>query len=200
MRCCARARRLIPLDEERKERLFSQLSGVTRAIVIGTTVTAMLQGMLVGIGFAIVGLPSPVVFGVLAALLSMLPVGGSALVWVPAAIWLFVDGRWGFGIFMLVWGLLLERLGQRAAALAHFRAAREFPRWRYSSACWAEFRHSAPIGIIAGPVVLSLVLALDRICRGKPPANLLNATGRQTCYGRRRLQYNPRPYGRISSS
>src|SRR6202041_2106870 len=102
----ARARPLIPLNEERKERLFRQLSGVTLAIVIGTSVTALLQGLLIGIGFAIASLPSPVVFGVLAALLSMLPVGGSAFVWGPAALWLFFDGRWGYGIFMLVWGLL----------------------------------------------------------------------------------------------
>src|SRR5882672_2377932 len=105
-----RARRLIPLDEVRKERLFRQLSGVTRAIVIGTSVTAILQGMLVGIGFTICSLASPVVFGVLAALLAMLPVGGTTLVWGPAAIWLFLDGRWGFGIFMLAWGLMLSGL------------------------------------------------------------------------------------------
>src|ERR1700722_3271549 len=75
----ARVRRLIPLDEVRKERLFRQLSGVTRAIVVGTSVTAFLEGVLIGAGFSIASLPSPVVFGVLAALLSMLPVGGAAL-------------------------------------------------------------------------------------------------------------------------
>ncbi|HUE12057.1 MAG TPA: AI-2E family transporter, partial [Steroidobacteraceae bacterium] len=89
----ARVRLLIPLDEARKDRLFSRLSDVTRAIVYGTTLTALLQGLLLGIGFAIAGLPSPVVFGVLAALLSMLPVGGAAFVWVPAVGWLFYDGR-----------------------------------------------------------------------------------------------------------
>ncbi len=155
----ARARRLIPLDEERKERLFSQLSGVTRAIVVGTSLTAVLQGVLVGIGFRICGLPSPVVFGVLAALLSMLPVGGSAFVWAPAAIWLFVDGRWGFGTFMLVWGLLLGGLDNvlrpylisgraKISALAVFIGV------------LGGISAFGAIGIIAGPVVLSLVLAL----------------------------------------
>ena len=104
----ARARGLIPLDEERKERLFGQVSGVTRAIVLGTTLTALVQGALVGIGFAIASLPSPLVFGVLAALLSMLPVGGAAIVWVPAIGWLLYQGRWGFAIFMLAWGLMLS--------------------------------------------------------------------------------------------
>jgi predicted PurR-regulated permease PerM len=155
----ARGRRLIPLDDDRKERLFSQLSGVTRAIVVGTSVTAVLQGVLVGVGFMICGLASPVVFGVLAALLSMLPVGGSAFVWAPAAIWLFAAGRWGFGTFMLVWGLLLGGLDNvlrpflisgraKISALAVFIGV------------LGGISAFGAIGIIAGPVVLSLVLAL----------------------------------------
>jgi predicted PurR-regulated permease PerM len=82
----ARAQSLIPLDDARKVRLFHQLSNVTRAIVFGTSMTALAQGILIGIGFAIADLPSPVVFGVLAALLSMLPVGGAGFVWAPAAV------------------------------------------------------------------------------------------------------------------
>jgi predicted PurR-regulated permease PerM len=155
----ARARRLIPLTEERKERLFRQLGGVTRAIVVGTSVTAILQGVLIGIGFTIASLPSPVVFGVLAALLSMLPVGGAAFVWGPAVIWLFFDGRWGYGIFMLIWGILLGGLDNvlrpmlisgraKISALAVFIGV------------LGGIPAFGAIGVIAGPVVLSLVLAL----------------------------------------
>jgi predicted PurR-regulated permease PerM len=164
----ARARRLIPLTEERKERLFRQLGGVTRAIVVGTSVTAILQGVLIGIGFTIAGLPSPVVFGVLAALLSMLPVGGAAFVWGPAVIWLFFDGRWGFGIFMLVWGILLGGLDNilrpmlisgraRISALAVFIGV------------LGGIPAFGAIGVIAGPVVLSLVLALIEFAEESRP-------------------------------
>ncbi|HME38883.1 MAG TPA: AI-2E family transporter [Steroidobacteraceae bacterium] len=155
----ARVRCLIPLDEVRKERLFRQLSGVTRAIVVGTSVTALLQGVLIGIGFTIASLPSPVVFGVLAALASMLPAGGTAFVWIPAAGWLFFDGRWGFGIFMLAWGVLLGGLDSvlrpmlisgraRISALAVFIGV------------LGGIPAFGAIGLIAGPVVLSLALAL----------------------------------------
>ncbi|HEX4243149.1 MAG TPA: AI-2E family transporter [Steroidobacteraceae bacterium] len=154
-----RARRLIPLDELRKERLFRQLGGVTWAIVVGTSVTAFLQGVLIGIGFRIAGLASPVVFGVLAAILSMLPVGGSAFVWGPAALWLFFQGRWGFGIFMLVWGFLMSGIDNvvrpvlisgraRISALAVFIGV------------LGGIPAFGTIGVIAGPVLLSLVLAL----------------------------------------
>jgi predicted PurR-regulated permease PerM len=155
----ARGRRLIPLDDMRKERLFHQLSGVTRAIVIGTGVTALMQGILIGIGFTVAGLPSPVVFGVLTALFSMLPVGGSAFVWGPAAIWLLIDGRWGFGLGMLVWGVLVSALDNvvrpmlisgraRISALAVFIGV------------LGGIPAFGSIGLIAGPVVLSLALAL----------------------------------------
>ncbi len=155
----ARARKLIPLNEERKDRLFQQLSNVTRAIVYGTSVTALAQGILIGIGFAIAGLPSPVVFGVLAALLSLLPIGGAAFVWVPAVLWLFFDGRWGYAIFMLVWGLMLGGLDNvlrpvlisgraKISALAVFVGV------------LGGIPAFGAIGVIAGPVVLCLVLAL----------------------------------------
>jgi predicted PurR-regulated permease PerM len=135
------------------------LSDVTRAIVVGTTMTAILQGILVGIGFTICSLPSPVVFAVLAALLSMLPVGGSALVWGPAAIWLFIEGRWGFGIFLLAWGFLVSGLDNvvrpmlisgraKISALAVFIGV------------LGGIPAFGPIGFIIGPVVLSLTLAL----------------------------------------
>jgi predicted PurR-regulated permease PerM len=155
----ARARRLIPLDEVRKERLFRQLGGVTRAIVIGTSLTAVLQGFLLGVGFTIASLPSPVVFGVLAALLSMLPVGGAAFVWIPAVAWLLFDGRWGFAMFMLAWGVLLGGLDNvlrpmlisgraKISALAVFIGV------------LGGIPAFGAIGLIAGPVLLSLALAL----------------------------------------
>ncbi len=156
---CARAKGLIPLDEQRKERLFRQLSDVTRAIVLGTTLTALIQGVLVGIGIAIAGLPSPVVLGVVVALLAMLPMGGAAFVWIPATGWLMYEGRWGFAIFMLAWGLMVSGLESvlrpvlisgraRISALAIFVGV------------LGGIPAFGAIGIIVGPVVLSLVLAL----------------------------------------
>ena len=154
-----RARRLIPLAEDRKERLFTQLSAVTRAIVFGTTVTALLQGLLIGIGFAFAGLPSPVVFGVLAALLSLLPVGGSAFVWIPAAIWLFIDRHWGAGIFIFIWGCLLGGLDQLLRPILISGRARVSALAVFIGVLGGIPAFGA-IGVVAGPVLLCLVLAL----------------------------------------
>jgi predicted PurR-regulated permease PerM len=155
----ARARGLIPLGDERKERLFSQLSGVTRAIVFGTAITAIMQGVLIAIGFAIVGLPSPIVFGVLAALCSLLPVGGAAFVWIPAVLWLFFTKRWGSGSFMLVWGLLLGGLDNVLRPLLISGRAR-ISAFVVFLGVLGGIPAFGAIGVIAGPVLLSLVLAL----------------------------------------
>jgi predicted PurR-regulated permease PerM len=159
------------LDETRKSRLFEQLGNLTRAIVYGTSVTALAQGLLIGVGFAIASLPSPVVFGVLAALLSMLPIGGAAFVWVPAVIWLFFDGRWGFAIFMLAWGLMLGGLDNVLRPMLISGRAKIS-----ALAVFAGVLGGIPafgaIGVIAGPVVLCLVLALAEFAEETRPTSI----------------------------
>jgi predicted PurR-regulated permease PerM len=85
-------------------RRLIQLTGdVTRGVVYGLLGTAVAQGALTVLGFWIAGVPQPVLLGVVAGVLSVLPVG-APLVWVPATIWLFTQGQTGWGLFMLVYG------------------------------------------------------------------------------------------------
>ena len=100
-----RAVRLVPMEPVRRGELLKLIGNTTRAVVYGEGLTALAQGALVGIGFAIAGLPSAVVFGVLAAFLALLPVGGAALVWVPALGFLVATSQWGWALFMLIWGM-----------------------------------------------------------------------------------------------
>jgi len=156
---CARAIRLIPLDEVRKQRLFRQLGEVARAIMFGTTVNAVVQGVLLGIGFAFAGLPAPVVVGVVVALFSMLPVGAAMFAWVPAVGWLLFQGRWGMAIFMLAWGLMLSGLDNVLRPLLISGHAKITGLAVFVGALGGISAFGA-IGIILGPVVLSLVIAL----------------------------------------
>src|SRR5688500_20397006 len=84
-----------------RAKLFGHLASVTRAMVYGTGITALVQGVLIAIGFAVVGLPSPIVFGVLAALLALVPMAGTPVVWIPAALVLAAQERWYAAIFIL---------------------------------------------------------------------------------------------------
>ncbi len=95
--------RLIPMPSTRRTELRDYLSNVTRAVVFGHALTAVIQGTLVGIGFAIAGLPSPVVFGVFGAIAAFIPAAGTGLVLIPAVLYLVFSGQWGWAIFMAVW-------------------------------------------------------------------------------------------------
>ena len=78
-----RLTRLVPAEPARRRELLRYLGEVTRAVVFGSVATAVIAGAIVGIGFAIVGLPAPVVFGVLGLIAAFLPMGASVVL-VPA--------------------------------------------------------------------------------------------------------------------
>jgi predicted PurR-regulated permease PerM len=156
---CTRAIRLIPLDELRKARLVRQLSEVTRAIVFGTVMNSAVQGVLLGIGFAIAGLPAPVVFGVLVALITMLPVGGSMFVWIPALGWLIYQRHWGLAAFLLAWGLVLGALDNVLRPWLISGRARISGLAVFLGVLGGVSAFGA-IGLIMGPVLLSLAIAL----------------------------------------
>ena len=154
-----RARGLIPLSAERTAHLFADLGGIARAIVFGTTLTALLQGLLLGIGFRVVGLPSPVVFGVLGALIAMLPFGGTALIWVPATAWLYLEHHAGLGTVMAVWGIVLSGLDNVLKPMLISGRATVSTLVVFLGVLGGIAAFGA-IGMIAGPILVSLGLAL----------------------------------------
>ncbi|MET0534427.1 MAG: AI-2E family transporter [Steroidobacter sp.] len=155
-------RELIPMSDAYKAKLFDHLAAVTRAMVYGTGLTALIQGALVGIAFLIVGLPSPVVFGVIAALLGLLPFGGTAIVWGPAALVLAVQGRWGSAIFMLIWGTVLVSLVDNVVRPMLVSGRANVGTLTVFIGVLGGLAAFGAIGLFLGPVVLALIIALIR--------------------------------------
>lgn len=155
----ARGKRLIPMQPGRRDELFDHLARVTRAVVYGSGITALLQGVAVGAGFAIAGLPSYVVFGVLAALLALLPFGGAALVWLPAALYLAMVGRWGMAIFMLIWGAGVSSSDNVIRPMLVSSRAPVSTLTVFIGVLGGAAAFGA-IGLIVGPLVLTLAAAL----------------------------------------
>ncbi|MFM7625091.1 MAG: AI-2E family transporter [Gammaproteobacteria bacterium] len=156
-----RVSHLAPLDAQYRERLTDLMANTTRAVVYGSGLTALIQGALTAIGFALTGLPSPIVFGVLAALFSLLPAGGTAFVWVPATLALAGMGRNGAALFMLAWGAFISVSDNFLRPLlvskqAHVSALAVFVGVVGGAAAFGG------VGLIVGPVLLTLVSALVR--------------------------------------
>jgi predicted PurR-regulated permease PerM len=96
----------IPFSALNADKLQQRFHDVTISTLIGTGVTAIVQGVLVGIGFALTGLPNAVFWGVVTVIVAILPVVGSGLVWGPGVLALALDSRYGAAVFLGLWGVL----------------------------------------------------------------------------------------------
>ena len=157
-----RALSLVPLDAERQEHLVEHLSAVTRAVVFGSLLTAVVQGTLVGIAFALVSLPSPVFFGGMAALAALVPLVGSTLVWVPGAGALAYQGRWGAAIFLVLWGAAVISAADNIIRPLFISGRAQITTLPVFLGLAGGLKAFGPIGIVLGPVIVALALALIR--------------------------------------
>jgi predicted PurR-regulated permease PerM len=151
---------LVPMSPTHKHRLVARLNAVTRAVVLGTIVTAIVQGLLLGIGFAIAGLPAPVVFGVTGAVLSVVPFGGTALVWVPGAAALFLMGQPGWGVFLVAWGVVLVSSADNFLKPLLISGKAEVPTLAIFIGVVGGLSAFGLVGMFAGPILIALLLTL----------------------------------------
>ena len=150
---------LVPLESDRREELAGRLADVTRAVVRGTVLTSLVQGVLLGVGFALVGLPAPVVFGVTAAVLSVVPFGGTALVWVPALVLLMVQGQYAQAGGILAVGAIVSSVDNFLKPIL-ISGRSPLPTLAVFIGVLGGLAAFGLIGLFLGPVVIALVLAL----------------------------------------
>ena len=99
--------RLVPLAHAETAQVTHKVRDMIGAVVYGTLVVALVQGTLGGLIFWWLDLPAPLLWGAMMALLAVLPFLGAALVWLPAAVFLLLEGQWEKA-------LLLVRCGARS--------------------------------------------------------------------------------------
>ena len=98
---------LSPLPRKYEKKIVSRVNDTVKAIAFGVFLTAVVQGTIAGIGYSIAGLSNPVFWGAATGLFSMIPLVGTAAIWLPAAVITFVLGGYANGIFLGLWGLFL---------------------------------------------------------------------------------------------
>lgn len=157
-----RAMALVPLDEKRKRRLQEHVGDVTRAVVYGNVMTAAVQGALIGIAFWITPLPSPVVFGVLGAIFSLIPAVGTSIVMVPGVVALAAQGYWGWTVFMIVWAVAVVGLADNFLRPIFISGRAQISTLPVFIGALGGVAAFGPIGLFLGPVVIALVLAFIR--------------------------------------
>ena len=96
---------LLPLEIEQSQKVWQRCQDVIQASVKGVLLIAAIQGTLGGLAFWFLGVPSPILWGVVMFILSMVPALGAFLVWAPAAVFLLADGHWIKALLMVAWGV-----------------------------------------------------------------------------------------------
>lgn len=168
---------MLPLDRERGNLLVAHTGDIISASIYGVVVIAVVQGTLGGVMFWMLGLPSPVVWGVVMIVFATIPMLGTFVVWVPAAIFLAVTGHWLKAVVLTGWGALVigmvdnflrpRLVGQRAQMhelLIFFSVL-------------GGLQVFGVLGILLGPVIVALGLALFEAFRGGDGTLLPAASG-----------------------
>jgi predicted PurR-regulated permease PerM len=101
----AAGRRVLPMRRPETDRVFTDAAGSVYANLYANLVTSLIDAVTGGLLFWALGLPSPVTWAVVMFVLSMLPVAGIFLVWVPAAVYLALAGNWGGALALVAWGV-----------------------------------------------------------------------------------------------
>lgn len=153
---------VLPLGNSRERMLFTKFANVTRATVKGTFVVAVVQGGIGGIAFAFLGLGSPVLWGVLMALMSLIPSVGSAIVWVPAAAFLALSGEPGRALILVGVGIAISFVDNALRPVLVGRDA-GMPDYMILLSTLGGIAAFGISGLVIGPVVAGLFLTVWQI-------------------------------------
>ena len=150
----------LPLSRERSDAIISRTQQVVSASVYGVVTIAGLQGLLGGLAFWILGIPSPILWAVLMAFVCMIPVAGSFLVWLPLSIYLMLTGHWTKALLLIIWGaLVISTIDNFLRPKLVGNQTRLHELFIFFSVL-GGISVFGLLGIVLGPVVLAITLGL----------------------------------------
>jgi len=153
----------LPLGDERERLLFQKFAEVARATVKGNVLVAMVQGALGGLIFWILGLPAPILWGVVMAVLSLIPAVGAGLVWLPAAIYLYAIGSGISATVLLVYGILVIGLADNVLRPILVGRDTKLPDWMVLLSTLGGLSLFGINGFVVGPLIAVLFIAFWQI-------------------------------------
>jgi predicted PurR-regulated permease PerM len=156
---------LSPLPSRHDREIATQFKEVIDATFLGQISSTLAQGVATGIGLAIVGVPGALFWGAVVAIFGLLPMAGAALVWVPAAIYLYISasmGERGYWqpIFLTVWGLLVVQLIDHIVRPWVMRGKSQLPAIPLLFAVLGGLHAFGFVGLVIGPLVFSLLMTI----------------------------------------
>ena len=142
------------------QHVYLKTAGVTvRAVVYGLVLAALSQGLLAGIGYAVVGIKAPLLFALITALLALIPMGAT-LIWLPLSILLMVSNQFWPGISLLLWGFLAVSTIDNVVRPLVISGAGRVPFPIVLFGVLGGLSAFGAIGLFLGPVILAVLLSV----------------------------------------
>ena len=161
----ARFWEMVPLRQEDKTILASTVDRVVSAVLYGIVLTCVVQGILGGVGFAIAGVPSALFFGAVMIVCAFIPLIGTALIWIPAALYLMATDHMGSGLFLVGWGVLVVSSIDNFIRPFFISGRAKIPLLVILLGVLGGLATMGFLGVIVGPLVLSISLEIARVYR-----------------------------------
>ena len=156
---------VVPLSRSQVDRLFMGISNSIVANVYGVIAVGATQGVLAGLGFWVLGLTSPVLWGMVTTLFSLVPIVGSAAVWVPAAIILAISGHWVKALILLAWGAGVVAQADNVVRPYVISHRANLSTLAVFFALLGGVKAFGVLGLFIGPVALSATLVILQMLR-----------------------------------
>jgi predicted PurR-regulated permease PerM len=150
------------LFDDRLGRFVHDAELMTRAVVYGTIITALAQGVIAGIGYWIFGLEAPAVLGALTGLLSAAPLLGTAFIWAPLGVGLVLDGHTLKGILLLAWGLVFVHPTDNVLRPLMISSVTRVPFLLVMFGALGGLAAFGLVGLFVGPVLLGIASSVWR--------------------------------------
>jgi len=150
---------LIPLHSSHEERILAKIKAVSSSVLLGTFLTALAQGAVGGIAFWLTGLPG-LFWGTMMAFAALIPFVGTALIWLPAAAYLLLLGKWLAAAFMATWCLLVVGLLDNLLRPMFMKGSANMSTMLIFFAILGGMNTFGMIGLLYGPLLFGLAMVL----------------------------------------
>ena len=161
--------RAAPLPPGRFRSFLAEFRGVSRAVVISTVGTGAVQAVAALVGYLIARVPNAIFFTLVTFFMSFIPSVGAGSVPVVLSIVLFVQGRVGWGIFLVAWGILVVGLIDNVVKPLFIKGGVEMHGAVVFFALLGGLAAFGPVGLVAGPLVVAFFIAISRAYAGPSP-------------------------------
>ena len=151
-------RTTLPFSPAQQERVFIRLGQTVNAVTYGIGITAAVQGLLAGLLYWILGVPFPAFWGLLTAVVAPIPIGGTALVWVPAGVYLILAESLVRGVILLACGALVVSTIDNVLKTYLISGRTQLPPLILFFAILGGLRVYGVLGVFVGPLLLALVI------------------------------------------